>query len=167
MQRQQKRTLAIALLALSSIALTITAVNTERQRALAEQPAQFFPAAQADLIEMHYQQQRTVVQRGNAGWQIIDPIQASADQQRIAALLRLLTVPQSTAYPADTVDLVRLGLSPAIGEVRINDLTFLLGGPGPGEQQRYLMVNETVYLTRDIILPIVAAGVEAVTVANQ
>lgn len=144
--------------------LAIIAV-TERQRLIENTPVQLLLIEQASriTIDLYGGEKNSVMelQKQADGWRLISPVEASVNQNRIVPLLSLLTLPDSTAYPVADIDLDELGFTKPSASVQINDHTFVFGGPGPGEQQRYLMINEHIYLTRDILLPLVSGGADS------
>lgn len=143
-------------------------VVDEKQRMIAAQPTQLLDPGLANQIEITQEGVTSLLQKNADQWFLTAPIEALANEQRVMPLLALLTVPDSTPYPVDEVDLLALGLSNPVATIKINEFEFIFGGPGPGERQRYLRIDKHVYLTRDIVLPLVAGGPEAlIAPANQ
>jgi len=165
--RQRQRTIALTTAVLVLAALLGFIVLDEKQRGIRDAPVQLLRADDAREIEIIlHRADRTetlLLEKKDTEWQLVAPERSAVNQQRITPLLSLLNLPDSTAYRAETVDLDALGLSSPVAVIRINQHTFTFGGPGPGEFQRYLMINQLVFLTRDILLPLVNGGQEALT----
>lgn len=141
---------------------------TENQRLVASAAVQLLPTDQAVSININQNDTQWELQKQQGLWRLIRPIDADVNQDRITPLLSLLTLPDSTPYPVAEIDLDELGLTTPRATVQINNLTFVFGGPGPADQQRYLLYDNQVYLTRDILLPLIAGGVDSlVTTASE
>lgn len=157
----------IVMLTLVLMALLAFIFVTEQRRFASTQPVRLLAVEQANTILItlpgESNQPSMELQKQQDLWKLIEPSKAKVNQDRITPLLSLLTLPDSTAYPVADVDLEELGLLSPHATIQINELTFVFGGPGPGELQRYLMIDEHVYLTRDILLPLIAGGVASIT----
>jgi hypothetical protein len=72
----------------------------------------------------------------------------AADFQ-VRALLRLLEATATHHYPAGSLDLATLGLQPPQARVAMDDLDFRFGSTDALKNQRYVQVDDTVYLIDD------------------
>ena len=72
----------------------------------------------------------------------------AADFQ-VRALLRLLRATSLRGYPANSLDLAALGLDPPRATLDIDALSVHFGATDALEQQRYVRIDDTVYLIDD------------------
>lgn len=149
------------------IGLIFFIVNDEKHRLDAALPTTFLSPDDANRIEVTQGNTTYLLEKKSGQWRLTKPVNAAANEERVVPLLALLTEPGSTPYPLADVDLNELGLLEPEATITINTIKFILGGPGPGERQRYLQINNSVYLTRDIVLPLVAAGPEALIASDD
>ena len=83
------------------------------------------------------------------GWRLETPFQVDADNGRVTQLLGLLEAPVERSFPAQTVDLRELGLSPARLRLRLDARELQFGGTDPIGQMRYVAGDGLVHLIRD------------------
>ncbi|NCA72836.1 MAG: hypothetical protein EOM91_22840, partial [Sphingobacteriia bacterium] len=72
------------------------------------------------------------------GWRLETPFQVDADNGRVTQLLGLLEAPVERSFPAQTVDLRELGLSPARLRLRLDARELQFGDTDPVGQMRYV-----------------------------
>ena len=83
------------------------------------------------------------------GWRLEAPFQVDADNGRVTQLLGLLEAPVERSFPAQSVDLRELGLSPARLRLRLDGRELQFGGTDPVGQRRYVASEELVQLIQD------------------
>lgn len=83
------------------------------------------------------------------GWRLETPFQVDADNGRVTQLLGLLEAPVERSFPAASVDLRELGLSPARLRLRLDARELQFGGTDPIGQMRYVAGEGLVHLIQD------------------
>ncbi|MGQ9830285.1 MAG: hypothetical protein ACUVQI_01485 [Thermochromatium sp.] len=83
------------------------------------------------------------------GWRLVTPFQVDADNGRVVQLLELLQAPVERSFPATSVDLHELGLSPARLRLRLDARELQFGGTDPVGQMRYVACEGLVHLIQD------------------
>ena len=88
-------------------------------------------------------------------WQLITPITARANQNRIKILLSILTI---QPYRQQTIiagqNLSQFGINKDSTNLVLNDHHFIFGDIEPIEQRRYVQHNNDLYLLEDTISPL-------------
>ena len=88
-------------------------------------------------------------------WQLITPITARANQNRIKLLLSILTI---QPYRQQTIiagqNLSQFGINKDSTSLVLNDHHFIFGDIEPIEQRRYVQHNNDLYLLEDTISPL-------------
>lgn len=155
MTRSHKKNALIALqvLILSALILWIVALGRQDQQTLDSRI--ILPEQEAQTITIERDDIQLEFERDESGWQMTKPLKQAADENRITALLSLLTLPSSHRYKLSDIDTDQLGLSPAQATVQINQTRFEFGNTDVEGQKRYLKVGNAVYLINDLIFPII------------
>jgi hypothetical protein len=83
------------------------------------------------------------------GWRLETPFQVDADNGRVTQLLGLLEAPVERSFPAQSVDLRELGLSPARLRLRLDARELQFGGTDPVGRMRYVAGEGLVHLIQD------------------
>jgi uncharacterized protein DUF4340 len=91
--------------------------------------------------------------RRDGQWTLDGSPGAAVDQGRLADLTNLAAAPAETWRPASDFDLAKLGLSPPLAILRLDDTTIEFGEPAAIGQLRYARVGERVALVPLQALP--------------
>lgn len=84
---------------------------------------------------------------GSDDWRLTQPMQADAEDDRIASILLLPQSGSESRFPATDQKLDRFGLSPAPLTLHYDDETFIVGDTNPlNEEQRYVLYNNEIHL---------------------
>ena len=92
----------------------------------------------------------TQLQRHDGGWWMSQPYQVAANEQRISALLNILTTPSLERFALPDGGLEAFGLKPPRPQIDFNDLRLTLGGNHPYNHYRYLLIGSMLHLIRDV-----------------
>ncbi len=93
----------------------------------------------------------------DGGWQLIQPISAKANPNRIQFVLDLLDTPVFNQQ-TDGLELTPFGLEPSQIQLGLNEHLFEFGNVAPLNAQRYLHYNQRIYLIADRIYPLLLAN---------
>lgn len=92
------------------------------------------------------------LQKTNSHWQVMQPIQAQANEKRIALLLSLLEhSAQQRLDIEDKTDLEQYGLKNPQFSLVLNESIFEFGDPSPIQKGRYVKYNNVIYVIDDAI----------------
>ncbi|WP_091333114.1 DUF4340 domain-containing protein [Allochromatium warmingii] len=83
------------------------------------------------------------------GWRLETPLQVDADNHHVSQLLGLLDAPVERSFPAQTVDLRELGLSPPKVRLRLDAHELHFGNTDPIGHGRYVASDGLVHLIQD------------------
>jgi len=136
--------LAILLVALGLL------IRAELQRAHLVPTLTDLAAADLYRVEIDRTGEPTITLLQTAiGWRLEAPFQVDADNGRVTQLLGLLEAPVERSFPAQSVDLRELGLSPARLTLRLDGRELQFGGTDPVGQMRYVASEGLVHLIQD------------------
>jgi hypothetical protein len=91
--------------------------------------------------------------RRDGAWTLDGAPAAVVDQGRMADLANLAAAPVASWRPASEFDMAKLGLSPPLATLRLDDTTIEFGEPAAIGQLRYARVGERVALVPLQALP--------------
>ena len=87
------------------------------------------------------------LQKTDGDWRLTAPVQADAEDGRVASILLLPIMDSQSRYPATDQKLDKFGLDPAQLKLTFDDQTFVIGDQHPlNEQQRYLLYNDQIHV---------------------
>ena len=89
-------------------------------------------------------------ERRDGRWWMTEPLQAAADDQRMAALLKILSTPSLERFALPEGELQDFGLTPPRPYVTFDSLRLVLGGTHPYNHNRYLLIGQTLHLIKDV-----------------
>lgn len=89
------------------------------------------------------------LQRQDAAWQLLVPIEIAANRNPVNTLLQLATKHSLSRYAAKELDLATYGLEPPLVTVVLNSMEINVGAPNPVTRRRYLKINDFVHLVND------------------
>ncbi len=136
--------LAILLVALGLL------IRAELQRAHLVPTLTDLAAADLYRVEIDRTGEPTITLLQTAiGWRLETPFQVDADNGRVTQLLGLLEAPVERSFPAQTVDLRELGLSPARLRLRLDARELQFGDTDPVGRMRYVAGEGLVHLIQD------------------
>ncbi|MDP1550672.1 MAG: DUF4340 domain-containing protein [Nitrosomonas sp.] len=90
------------------------------------------------------QQQEIALKQLDNHWYLVKPVQARADERKIAEILEILTVSSNQRLPL--ADLERFGLDQPNVRLYLNNEYFGFGGFAPTTHQQYVATGDQVYL---------------------
>jgi hypothetical protein len=131
------------------------------------QPLTEYNAKQVKRIRIEVANKETIELSKDAQgiWQITAPLALEANEFRINSILELLATKRYKPLEASTVKLEELQLVPPKMKVSFDNLTLALGTTSPvDETQRYVQINQVVYLVTDTFYEFLAG--DAVKFAN-
>lgn len=99
------------------------------------------------------------LQKSTSDWQIIKPINASANNKRIELLLSFLDTPSYAQIKvADDTILNQFELKPANIVLTLNEHSMKFGGIEPISKHRYVLIDNIIHLITDRITPLLRAN---------
>lgn len=107
-------------------------------------PLSTSPVEAVQSLRIVRQQQEIALQQLDNHWYLVKPVQARADERKIAEILEVLTVSSSQRLPL--ADLERFGLDQPNVQLYLNDEYFGFGGFAPTTNQQYVATSDQVYL---------------------
>lgn len=100
-------------------------------------------------LQRHNAEPVSLYKQGDT-WYMQEPYALAANDYRVQALLRLLQAGYATEHDIDTLDPARYGLDQPRASLTYNDtLTIEFGDTEPLSQQRYLRIEDRLYLLPD------------------
>lgn len=90
------------------------------------------------------------LRRRDGGWWMSDPYQVTANGSRISALLDILATPSLERFPLPDGDMEAFGLTPPRPQIDFDGLRLILGGSHPYNHNRYLLIDQTLHLIKDV-----------------
>ena len=93
-------------------------------------------------------------------WMIIQPFQASADEDKVRLLFTLLTDPVSASYDAKGKNLAPFGLDPEQMSISFNGVKLILGNLNQVSQTRYILKGNKIYLIAESVSALLQSGPE-------
>jgi hypothetical protein len=111
------------------------------------------------IIKRHDSLDITIVKHEQQ-WLIEQPITAPANQTRIELLLSVLNMPiRGQLEVSAATDLARFGFSESSPTLQLNNQKFIFGNTEAISQLRYVLYNNTLYLTHDQIFQLLTTSV--------
>ena len=107
-------------------------------------PLSISPVEAVQSLRIVRQQQEIALQQLDNHWYLVKPVQARADERKIAEILEVLTVSSNQRLPL--ADLERFGLDQPNVQLYLNDEYFGFGGFAPTTNQQYVATGDQVYL---------------------
>lgn len=83
------------------------------------------------------------------GWVMLSPKEGKAEPQKIKQLLAIASTWSSSKFPLNPEKIARFGLNPPAITLQLDKLLIKVGDIAPISQQRYLQIDETLYLVTD------------------
>lgn len=102
------------------------------------------PAESVQNLRIVKQQQEIVLKQKNGHWHLIKPVQAWADEEKVAKILEVLRAKSRQRLPL--ADLGRFGLERPHVQLYIDDAYFGFGGFAPTADQQYVAAGDHVYM---------------------
>ncbi len=93
----------------------------------------------------------------DGGWRLTAPYGIAADAERVGRLIDVVRATVVRSFPAEGVDLDRLGLEPDPVRVSLGGQTLRFGGTEPIDGLRYVGSGDLVHLTNDIYYHLLTA----------
>lgn len=142
----QRKTLNLLMTGLVAVLIVVVIFSQEE-----EAPPVLLTSLDIDSIDhievIHPDSKPIVLDKYSYGWALSAPVQVSADELQVNALLELATRESSAQYPVAEMDLAAVGLETPEFSIRLNDVMLDFGDKEPIEDRRYVRVGETVFLT--------------------
>ncbi|MFB3083834.1 MAG: DUF4340 domain-containing protein [Gammaproteobacteria bacterium] len=101
------------------------------------------------IIRKH--QDDIVLRKEGHQWWMEEPITARADDYRASSILGILDAESEVRLDANQTDRARFKLDDPRIQLALGELIFAFGNANPLGQQRYVLFNDTIYLTDDRI----------------
>jgi hypothetical protein len=152
------RLLLNAGLLVSVIVLTTFAFLHEETPATVRYPLSVIKPQQASQINITVKDQTIEIKKEAGQWTIKQPLQVEADEFRLQAILKLLTVSTEQQYDASGLDLKQYALQPPLATLSIDQQTFLFGNVSAVDNKRYLLTNNKLMLVDDTYFSLLSAG---------
>ncbi len=154
-----KSTYLTNLLLLAIAILLLWLMTNSRQPQHAGSLADSFSSESINHIAIHRPDQQDIVLHYEEQWQLVQPINARANQTRINLLLNLLKQPiQQTIPVTDSTNLADFGLRPPTVSVQFNQHNIAFGDTEPLTGYRYIAHQHTLYLLDDDTSPLLTAS---------
>lgn len=152
------RNLLNLILFITLIALISFAVLVDDTEDTVSYPVSQLTPDQVTTLEISVDEQPVQMQKTDGLWMIMQPLKIEADEFRVHAILKLLTVKTDQQYDASTLDLNKYSLQPARASLTIDQQTFLFGGVSSVDNRRYLLTNNKLMLVEDTFFPLLSSG---------
>lgn len=107
-------------------------------------PISTSPAEAVQSLRIVRKQQEIALKQLDNQWYLVKPVQARADERKVAEILEILTVSSNQRLPL--ADLGRFGLHQPNVQLYLNDEYFGFGGFAPTTNQQYVVTGDQVYL---------------------
>ncbi len=107
------------------------------------------------------------LEKKDNNWHLTKPIRKPADPVRISLLFSILSLPSTTLYDAETLNLQELGLKDPKATLTFNGQNFYFGNTDSSGKKRYLMHNHKVKLTTDLIFPLISLGAAGIATTSS
>ncbi len=147
-----KQKINFFLLGLFAILILFIWLDLKKERAEQENTLLKLGAVQVQRIAIERRDRDAIVlQKQNGEWQITEPVQGPANNERITSLLRYLKVPASASFVADENKLAEYELEEPKILLRYNDTEIQFGDSHPISGERYILFNQQVHLVPDSI----------------
>jgi hypothetical protein len=98
------------------------------------------------------------LERKEEKWFLTTPIHAPANTSIVETLLSIAETPSYSHYPAQGLDLVKLGLKPPKVRLYLDNLAIDFGMTAPLNQRRYVLLEDTVHLINDAAFHTITSG---------
>lgn len=115
-----------------------------------------------ETMEIKTADAELMLRREDGGWMLESPIRWPANDGDVERLLAITSVKTDSRLAADEIDLDTLGLQFPMASLRLNDTLVLFGGTNNIGARRYTMVDSTVYLLPDMLLPFITQGLTGI-----
>jgi len=115
-----------------------------------------------ETMEIKTADAELTLRREDGGWMLESPIRWPANEGDVERLLGITSVKTDSRLAADEIDLATLGLQFPRASLRLNDTLVLFGGTNNIGARRYTMVDSTVYLLPDMLLPFMSQGLTGI-----
>ena len=99
-----------------------------------------------------------ILNKSSSAWQIIQPINAPANNSRIDLLLSFLNTPSYAQIDASNSNLSQFELAPANITLGLDTQIIQFGGVEPISKHRYVLINNVIHLITDRITPLLSAN---------
>lgn len=107
--------------------------------------------AEIDHIRISNTRQPTFrLARRDGGWWMSEPYPVAANGPRIDALLNILSTPSLERFPVPGEKLQAFGLTAPRPQIVFDELRLILGGTHPYNHNRYLRIDQTLHLIKDV-----------------
>lgn len=157
----RKRNFLLLTLGILVLGLIIAIAVLNKRAADISAASVLLPTSDAHSIEITQSDgKRIELEKRGEDWFLTKPIEHSADTRRVNPILTLLRLPSHGLYTREDVDLNLLGLESPKAVIKINDLEYLLGSH-TADNKRYVLVGNSVFLSADIVFPLISSGVTA------
>jgi len=155
-KKNQQTLLIVLLTACAAMAATIFYIQAgDKQQVLTG-----LDSASIDSINITQSSgQAFALKRLNDQWQITEPEQQAANENRIEPLLSIATIAPS--YPSSEVDLRAAGLDTPVASITFNQKRFDIGELDVSGKRRYALSDGQVYFFPEWIAPLIEGGVQA------
>lgn len=107
-------------------------------------PLSTSPVEAVQSLRIVRQQQEITLQQLDNHWYLVKPVQARADERKIAEILEILMVTSNQRLPLEALG--RFGLDQPNVRLYLNDEYFGFGGFAPTTNQQYVATSDQVYL---------------------
>ncbi len=155
--RKQQRTLLLALLAACAL---MAAAMIFIQSGNKQQTLTGLDNASISRISITQSNGQTVlIELQGDQWQITEPKEQAANENRIEPLLSIASIVPS--YPSSEVDLKAAGLATPIASITFNNKRFDIGELDVSGKRRYAQSDSQVYFFPEWIAPFIDGGVSA------
>ena len=99
------------------------------------------------------------IQRSTSNWQLVQPINAPANNTRIKLLLSILNASSHAQLShIDDATLTQLGFNNANTILKLDDASFQFGNIEPISKRRYVLHNDVIHLIDDNVAPLLNAN---------
>ena len=89
------------------------------------------------------------LQRGEKGWLLTHPREATTEERRVQQLLAIARAPVEHEFSADS-GMAPYGLDDPRAVLQLNGLRLLFGDRDPGQDSRYVLVNDRIRVIDDV-----------------
>ncbi|MCP3666805.1 MAG: DUF4340 domain-containing protein [Gammaproteobacteria bacterium] len=155
---------------LLTLALLLTAaifLTQNKQATYLPETLTSLDPGQINQIKIENRNGAFLIQKNSPEWQIIEPVEAAANKERIERLLKLLTATSYQQFKPAKEQLPQFGLTPSSANITFDQLKITMGGTQPYNHRRYIQIDDWVHLIDDNFPHHFLAGVHGFISKNE
>jgi len=110
-------------------------------------------------ISIRHNKRVTTLKKDKDAWEMIEPINISADSFRVDTILKILQTPTYGSYITDGLDLDKYGLDQPTTTIKFDDIEISFGILNPVSNYRYVKTDKKISLIDDNFYPLLSSQI--------